>query len=55
MRLLDQNLASRMPNHLFQCGLATLSLLIILLTEDVVLRAAFVVAVALSAFIVRGT
>jgi len=44
--LLDPNLRSRVPNYLFQCGLATACLVVILLVEDAVLQAAIVVAVA---------
>ena len=50
--LLDQNLKARAPNYLFQCGLATASLIVILLVEDAVFRAAIVVAVASTAFII---
>jgi len=41
---------SRLPNYLFQCSLVTASLLIILLVEGALLRAAIVVAVASTAF-----
>ncbi len=44
------NLSTRTPTYLFQSGMATVSLIVILLVEDVVLRAAIVVAVASSAF-----
>ncbi len=44
------HLSPRTPNYLFQSGMATVSLIVILLVEDVVLRAAIVVAVASSAF-----
>ena len=50
--LLDPNLKARAPNYLFQCGLATASLIVILLVEDAVFRAAIVVAVASTAFII---
>ena len=52
MRLLDRNLRYRQPQYLFQCGLVTASLIVILLVEDVLLRAAIVVAIASTAFIV---
>ena len=41
---------SKAPNYLLQCGLATVSLFVILLIQDAVLRAAIVVAVASTAF-----
>ena len=44
--------AARAPNYLFQCGLATASLIVILLVEDAVARGALVVASASTAFIV---
>ena len=50
--LFDRNLKARPFNYLFQSGLATVSLLLILLVEDVVFRAAIVAAVASSAFTV---
>ncbi len=50
--LWDRNFSSRVPNYLFQCGLATGSLFAILLVEDAVLRVAIVVAVASTAFTV---
>ena len=50
--MLDPKLAPRLPSYLFQCGLATIALMIILLVEDVLLRAAIVVAVASTAFTV---
>ena len=46
MRILDPQVAGRWSSYLFQSLLATLSLFIILLIEDAVLRAAIVVAVA---------
>ena len=52
MRLLDRKLKHRGPQYLFQCGLATVALIIILLVEDAVLRAAIVVAIASTAFII---
>ncbi len=50
--LWDKNILSRLPNYVFQCGLATVSLIVILLVEDAVFRAAIVVAVASTAFTV---
>lgn len=47
--MLDVNARSRLSSYLFQCGLVTASLLIILLVEDALLRAAIVVAVASTA------
>ena len=44
------HLSPRTPNYLFQSGMATVSLVVILLVEDAVLRAAIVVAVASTAF-----
>ena len=52
MRLFDPNFRSQAPQYIFQCLLATLSLVAILLAQDAVLRAAIVVAVASTAFIV---
>lgn len=51
-RLIDRKFRRHWQNYLFQCALSTLALLLILLVVDVVLRAAIVVAVASSAFIV---
>ena len=51
-RLWDRNALKRAPHYLFQCGLATLALLVILIVEDAVLHAAIIVAVASTAFIV---
>lgn len=50
LALWDRKALRWYPNYLFQSGLATASLMIILLVEDVVLRAAIVVAVASTAF-----
>ena len=50
IRIWDQYLGSRWKNFLFQCGLATVALVIILAIEDAVLRAAIVVAVASTVF-----
>ena len=51
-KVFDRHLVSRPRNYLFQTGLATVALIIMLLVEDAVLNAAIVVAVASSAFIV---
>lgn len=51
-KLWDRNFLSRLPNYIFQCGLATVSLIVILLVEDAVFRAAIVVAVASTTFTV---
>lgn len=51
-RLWDKRALSRAPQYLFQCGLATLALLIILVVEDAILNAAVIVAVASTAFII---
>ena len=48
--LFDRNLPGRAHNYIIQCGLASLSLFLILLVEDAVFRAAIVVAVASTAF-----
>ena len=50
--LWDKNFLPRLPNYIFQCGLATVSLIVILLVEDAVFRAAIVVAVASTTFTV---
>ena len=50
--ILDRKLPSRMPNYFSQCGMATVSLIIILLVEDVLFRAAIVAAVASTTFII---
>ena len=50
--LWDRRVLTRAPQYLFQCGLATLALLLILIIEDAVLNAAIVVAVASTAFII---
>ena len=52
MRLFDRNFRDRVPQYLFQCGLVTLSLVAILMIEGGLGRAAIVVAIASSAFIV---
>ncbi len=51
-RLIDRKFRRHWKNYLFQCAMSTLALLLILLVVDVVLRAAIVVAIASSAFIV---
>ena len=51
-RLIDRKFRRHWKNYIFQCALSTLALLLILLVVDVVLRAAIVVAIASSAFIV---
>ena len=51
-KVFDRHLFSRSHHYLFQTGLATVALIIMLLVEDAVLNAAIVVAVASSAFIV---
>ena len=49
-RLWDRGFRDRAPNYLFQCGLATATLFVILLFQDALLRAAIIVAVASTAF-----
>ena len=51
-RLLDRRFRHHWKNYLFQYGLATFALLLILLALDVVFQAAIVVAIGSSAFIV---
>jgi len=48
--VLDQYIHSKWSHYLFQCGLAAVSLIFILLIGDTLLRAAIVVGVASSAF-----
>lgn len=50
--LFDKNLRPRLKNVVFQCGLATLSLVVILLVQNIVFSLAVVVAIASSAFII---
>ncbi|MDA0770864.1 MAG: HPP family protein [Chloroflexi bacterium] len=50
--LWDRRVLTLAPQYLFQCGMATLVLLIILVVEDAVLNAAVIVAVASTAFII---
>ena len=50
--LWDRRAVSRAPQYIFQCGLATLVLLVVLIVEDAVLNAAVMVAVASTAFII---
>ena len=52
MRLLDRNFRRQFPRYLFQCGLAMVALIVILLVESAVFRAAIVVAMASTAFII---
>ena len=49
-RIFDTNLTARAPNYLFQSGMATVSLSMILFIENSVLGAAILVAVASTAF-----
>ena len=51
-RLIDRRFRRHWKNYLFQCALCMIALLIVLLVVDVVLRAAIVVAIASTAFIV---
>ena len=51
-RLVDPKAHTRVYSYLFQCGLATIFLIAVLLLHDAVLRAAIIVAVASSAFII---
>ena len=51
-KVFDRQLTSNLHHYLFQTGLATVALVIMLLVEDAVLNAAIVVAIASSAFIV---
>ncbi len=50
--VLDQYIHSKWSHYIFQCGLAAISLIFILLIGDTLLRAAIVVGVASSAFTV---
>lgn len=50
-RLVDRKFRHSWKSYLFQSGLYMLALLVILLVVDVVLRAAIVVAIASTAFI----
>ena len=50
--VLDQYIHSKWSHYIFQCGLAAVSLIFILLIGDTLLRAAIVVGVASSAFTV---
>ena len=52
MRILDRNIRTKFPQYTFQCGLATVAMFLILLVQDTVLRAAIIVAIASSAFII---
>ena len=51
-QLVDPEAHTRVYSYLFQCGLATIFLIAVLLLHDAVLRAAIIVAVASSAFII---
>ena len=51
-RLIDRRFRRHWKSYLFQCAMCMLALLAILLVVDVVLRAAIVVAIASTAFIV---
>ena len=51
-RLVDRRIRRRWKNYLFQCGISTLALMMILLVVDVVFQAAIVVAIASTAFII---
>ena len=48
--ILDQYIHSKWAHYISQCGLASLSLILILVMGDILLRAAIVVGVASSAF-----
>ena len=50
--MFDRRFASHMPSYLFQWGLATLSMVTIILLVDVIFRPVVVVAAASTAFIV---
>lgn len=52
MRLFDRKFRSQAHHYVFQSLLATLALVVIMLVQDVVLRAAIIVAVASTAFII---
>ena len=52
MLLIDRRFRRRWKNYVLQCGLSALALLMVLLVVDVVLRAAIVVAIASSSFVV---
>ena len=48
--LFDKNLKPKMKNYLFQCGLAILSLIVILMVQNALFSEAIVVSVASAAF-----
>ena len=48
--LFDKNLKPKMKNYLFQCGLAILSLIVILMVQSALFSEAIVVSVASAAF-----
>ncbi len=50
--LFDKNLRPRLKNYVFQCSLATLSLVVILLVQNTLFSAAIVVSIASTAFTV---
>jgi len=52
--VIDRNLRGRAHNYIPQCGLASLSLFLILLVEDALIGVAIVVAVASTAFTIFG-
>ena len=51
-QILDQYIHSKWTHYIFQCGLATLSLILILVVGNSLLRGAIVVGIASSAFTV---
>lgn len=51
-RLVDRRIRRRWKNYLFQCGISTLALMMILLVVNVLFQAAIVVAIASTAFII---
>lgn len=51
-RLVDRRIRRRWKNYLFQCGISTLALMMILLVVDVLFQAAIVVAIASTTFII---
>ena len=50
--LFDKNLKPRMKNYLFQCGLAILSLIAILMVQSYLFSEAIIVSIASTAFII---
>ena len=53
--VIDRNLRGRAHNYIPQCGLASLSLFLILLVEDALIGVAIVFAVASTAFTILFT